>query len=61
MIYFADEAGRPSGKTADMTMADYAARGIIPDNATEQPPLPPKDGFEVVLSGFEWKYFEIET
>lgn len=61
MIYFADKAGRPNGKSIDMSMSDYLDRGIVPDNATETPPLPSKDGFEVVLSGTEWKYFPIEN
>lgn len=61
MIYFADEFGRYSHRREDLSMEIYNQLGFIPSHATELPPLPFKEGFDVVFNGREWKYFEIES
>lgn len=61
MIYLIDAFGRPTGKTLDRTMDFYKATPLIPRYVTDVPPLPPKDGFDVVFNGHAWEYFKHET
>lgn len=60
MIYFADEFGRYSHSRSDLSMQTYIDLGFIPSHITEEPPLPAKAGFEVVLNSSVWEYFPVE-
>jgi hypothetical protein len=60
MIYQLDPSGRFTGETYNRTMQDYIDTGFIP-RITDIPPLPPKEGFDVVFNGRAWGYMEHES
>lgn len=61
MIYFADEFGRYSHTREDLDINTYVQLGFIPSHITDKPPLPLKQGYDVVLQGSDWVYFKCEN